>query len=131
MPKRSPWEPSFSVGHEAIDAQHRALLAQCDRLADLCATEEVDEASFRAAFDTLMSLAQDHFTAEEALLTVCDYPEIENYRCEREEYQYLADEIATPENFDPIELQRFLALWWVGHILDAARGQRNYLNLID
>ena len=32
------------------------------------------------------------------------------------------------ENFDKIELQRFLSLWWVGHILDAVKQQSPYFS---
>jgi hypothetical protein len=43
--------------------------------------------------------------------------ELDDYRSEREEFDYLAAEIITTENFDREELQTFLALWWAGHIL--------------
>lgn len=123
-PHRCLWEPRFCIGHEIVDAQHRALFAQCDRLADLCEGEELDQAGFRAAYENLMHLAQEHFATEEALLAAGAYPELEQYRAECEEYRYLAEQIATPENFDPIELQRFLALWWVGHVLTAIKEQQ-------
>ena len=36
----------------------------------------------------------------------------------------LAADIATTENFDRLELQRFVTLWWVGHIAGSAAGLR-------
>lgn len=125
MPNRVDWEADFSVGHDALDAQHREILAQCNRLADLCAA--ADDTPFREAYAALMRMASAHFAAEEALLVAGAYPELDDYRCELEEYAFLAAEIATTEHFDPIELQRFLALWWVGHVMDAARQQREFL----
>jgi len=128
-PNRVQWDPHFAVGHEILDEQHRQLLAQCNVLADLCAADggkSSADPEFRQVFEQTMALAQQHFAAEEALLVAHAYPEIEDYRCEIEEYEYLAAEIATTENFDKIELQRFLALWWVGHILDAAKQQARY-----
>lgn len=127
---RVPWEPHFTVGHATIDEQHRQLLAQCDRLADLCATDGGNssaDAEFTAAFERTMGMAREHFAVEEALLVAAAYPDLEDYRCEVEEYEFLAAEIATTENFDKIELQRFLALWWLGHILGAAKQQSPYL----
>ena len=130
-PNRVQWDKSFAVGHELLDAQHRQILAQCNVLADLCATDGGNSSAdpeFRQAFEQTMALAREHFAAEEALLGVRAYAELEAYRCEIEEYEYLAAEIATTENFDKIELQRFLALWWVGHILDAAKQQSSHLS---
>lgn len=126
MPTRVQWGPQFAVGHTTLDEQHRQLLAQCDVLADLCSVDGGNDSAdpeFRQAFERTMTMAREHFAAEEALLVARAYPEIEDYRCEIEEYEYLAAEIATTENFDKIELQRFLALWWVGHILGAVKEQ--------
>jgi len=129
-PNRVQWGPHFAVGHALLDEQHRQLLAQCDVLADLCAADGGNDSAdpeFKQAFERTMTMAREHFVAEEALLVARAYPEIEDYRCEIEEYEYLAAEIATTENFDKIELQRFLALWLVGHILGAAKQQAPYL----
>ena len=74
-----------------------------------------------------MALSREHFAAEEALLAKAGYPDLEAYRHEREEFDYLAADIATTENFDKDELQTFLALWWAGHILGSAKTQRPFL----
>jgi hemerythrin-like metal-binding protein len=130
MPNRVQWDANFTVGHDVMDEQHRHLVAQCNVLADLCAVDGGNSSAdpqFIAAYDRLMTLAREHFSAEEALLVAGGFPDLEDYRFEIEEYGYLAAEIATAENFDRIELQRFLALWWVGHILGAAKQQRSFL----
>lgn len=46
---------------------------------------------------------------------------------ECEEFEYLADEIATTANLDRLELQRFLTLWCVGHVKASARQRREAL----
>lgn len=125
-PSRVQWEPHYSVGHETLDEQHRQLLMQCNLLADLCAVDGGNSSAdpeFKQVYERTMAMAREHFTAEEALLASAAYPEIEDYRFEIEEYEFLAAEIATTENFDKIELQRFLALWWLGHVLGAAKQQ--------
>lgn len=124
MPNRILWEPRHGVGNATLDAQHQALLARCNALADCI--EAADVPRFDAVFRELMALAREHFAAEEALLLRCGYPDIEDYRSECEEFDYLAAEIVTPEHFDRSELQTFLALWWAGHILGAARNHRPY-----
>lgn len=125
MPKRQAWDATHTVGHAALDAEHRSLLAHCNALADCL--EAADGQRFDALFGELMVQAREHFAREEELLLQCGYPGMEDYRSECEEFDYLAREIVTPENFDRDELQTFLVLWWSGHILGAARAQRPYL----
>ena len=128
MAKRPQWDPRLSVGNETLDAQHRDLLAHCNALADCLADTgaEADKA-FRRIFEELMALSREHFAAEEALLAKGGYPDLEELRHEREEFDYLAADIITTEHFDRDELQTFLALWWTGHILGSAGKQRAFL----
>lgn len=100
MPQRVEWEEGLATGVALVDRQHQALLALCNELADACGR---DDEAFDATFGRLRALAHDHFDAE-------GEPE------DREEFDFLVDEIATPEHFDRLELQRFLALWWLGHV---------------
>lgn len=125
MPNRLQWEPRLSVGNETLDTQHQAILARCNALADCL--DEANDRRFDETFQELMALAREHFAAEEALLVRCGYPELEDYRSEREEFDYLSAEIITTENFDRNELQTFLVLWWSGHILGATRKHRAFL----
>lgn len=122
MLNRLQWEPRLSVGNETLDAQHQAILARCNALADCL--DAVNDRRFDETFQELMALAREHFAAEEALLTQSGYAELDDYRSEREEFDYLSAEIITTENFDRNELQTFLALWWAGHILGAVRNHR-------
>lgn len=120
QPNRVQWGPFLSVGDATIDEQHRQILAQCNLLADLCAADGGNSGAdpeFMESYDRLTALAREHFAAEEARLVAGAHPGLEDYRHACEEYDYLAAEIATAENFDKIELQRFVALWWIGHIL--------------
>jgi hemerythrin len=125
-PSRVTWEPDFAVGHALIDAQHQRLLAQCNLLADLCPGDDGQDAGprFDQAFDSLKTLALEHFETEASVLAASGHAGIEDHRADCEEFEYLADEIATTENFDRPELQRFLALWCLGHVTASARQLR-------
>lgn len=128
MANRVQWEPRHSVGNDTLDAQHRAILAQCNALADcLDDTSEAGDRKYDEIFNELMTLAREHFATEEALLARCGYPDLADHQSEREEFDYLAAEIITTQNFDKHELQSFLALWWTGHVLGAARNYRAFL----
>lgn len=128
MLNRVQWDPRHSVGNETLDDQHRAIAARCNALADcLEDAPDADEPKFDQIFNDLMTAAHEHFAIEEALLARCGYPELADHQSEREEFEYLAAEIVTTENFDRHELQSFLALWWIGHIRGCAAQHRAYL----
>ncbi|QKV58076.1 MAG: hypothetical protein HT580_13480 [Dechloromonas sp.] len=54
-------------------------------------------------------------------------PSLDAHEHEGEEFEFLASEIISTENFDPDELQTFLALWCTGHIVGTSALQRPYL----
>lgn len=122
MPCRTPWDPGLAIGHALIDRQHQALLAQCEALAAHCGN--ADAAAFDADFEHLKTLAREHFAAEAALLAERGDTDTEDHALECEEFEYLADEIATTANFDRLELQRFAALWCLGHVRASAQRLR-------
>ena len=124
MPQYVAWDPAVGVGPDLLDAQHEALLALCNRLADSCAGRggAADDAAFDQVFLRLKALAQEHFETETALSTGRPDGDSEFDPDEREQFEYLLGEIATPANFSRLELQRFLALWWLGHIRGMAAG---------
>lgn len=125
MPSRVQWNPGYSVDNEILDGQHRNILAQCNILADCLTDADQDcDQKFHNVFNELMSQARAHFSTEEALLTEWGYPLLEEHQNEHDEFEYLAADIMTTENFEKIELQRFLALWWVGHIVGSGKKYR-------
>ncbi len=128
MPNRVTWDPRFNVGNETLDVQHKHFFDQCNALADcLDEASEAGDRKFDQLFAGLMANAREHFAIEEALLVERGYPDLEDHRSEQEEYEFLAAEIVTTDNFDKDELQTFLALWWAGHVMGAARNYRAYL----
>lgn len=128
MAKRTQWIPHFSTGNTALDEQHQQLLAQCNTLADFLG-EETGTANeqFAGTLGKLMAAVREHFATEKALLASNDYPSLDAHEHEGEEFEFLASEIISTENFDPNELQTFLALWCTGHIVGTSALQRPYL----
>jgi hemerythrin-like metal-binding protein len=129
MPNRVQWDAAYSMGHDILDSQHRAILAQCNALAD-CITEAglESELKFQDTLVALMAQAREHFATETVVLTQCAYPMLDAHHNECDEFDYLANDIITTENFEKIELQRFLALWWVGHIVGSSKQYRAFLD---
>ena len=129
LPIRVAWEPDFQLGHPLLDAQHQGLLAQCKVLADHCQAgdDEVNRRGFDEALACLRALAREHFDSEAGVLAAAGDPDHGDCRLDGEEFDDLADEIVTTAHFDRIELQRFLALWWIGHLRGTAARQRAWL----
>lgn len=122
MPQRLQWDPGIEVGHEDIDAQHRGMLVLCERLAGHCLQGRgaAHEQRFDADFEALKALVREHLESEATLLSELGDPDAEDHRVEHEEFDYLAGEIITTGNFERLELQRFVALWCLGHITASA-----------
>lgn len=127
MPYHAPWEPAFGTGHDAVDAQHRDLLAQCERLAEACGDDAADGARFDEAFGQLKAAVRAHLRAEAALLASLGDPDADALNDEHDEFDRLATEILTTANFDRPELQRFVAVWCLGHVTASAAHMRAWL----
>jgi hemerythrin len=122
QPQRTTWIEAYATGHATLDAQHAALLETCNQLADLCGPGEETARAFEVGVERLKTLAGEHFEAEAALLR--EGADLDELQDERGEFGYLAAEVATTGHFDRVELQRFLALWCLGHIAGWAQRLR-------
>jgi hemerythrin len=113
MPNRVPWDQSFSVGNDLLDDQHRQILADCGALADYCAADHGngDDAEFRYAFDRLMAFARTHFATETSLLVDRNFPDLDSYRHECDEYEYLSPRSSRLKTLTSSNTEIF-TLWW-------------------
>jgi hemerythrin-like metal-binding protein len=127
MAKRTQWIPHFTTGNAMLDEQHRQLLAQCNALADCLGRTGKADDRFAVILDELMASVRGHFATEKELLARNAYPMLDELEHEGEEFDYLAADIISTENFDPDELQTFLSLWCTGHIVGTSGRQRPFL----
>lgn len=129
MPNHVQWDPLYSVNDEVLDKQHKAILAQCNALGDCTANPGHDaEQRFRANFNELLTSMRKYFQAEEALHSSAAYPERDEHRGALDEFEYLVTDVITTDNFEMPEIQRFLALWWLGHLIDSANKYRAFVD---
>lgn len=138
MPLTTPWEADYAVGDALIDAQHEALLRLTHVLAERCPAEEgaavegcaTDDPAdpgdplFDQAFEQLKAQAREHFETEASRLAPLGDEALEDHRFECDEFEYLVEQIATTEHFSRVEIQRFVALWCIGHVRGAAEQHR-------
>jgi hypothetical protein len=128
MPMRVQWEPGYETGHALVDAQHQELLGLCKLLADHFAgpgDDAADAERFDQVYARLRTLAREHFDAEAAQRAGSgETDDRTTTGSSAMSSSTWPDEIATTGNFDRLELQRFLTLWWLGHVTGAVQRQR-------
>lgn len=125
------WDESCATGDTALDEQHRDLLARCNALAD-CLRGDGSEygAAFQQQFDALVDFVRHLFVAEQTRLGDCPALGEQNLRehnDEIDEFEFLVADVATEDNFDAVEVQRFLSLWSIGHVVGFAAKYRDHL----
>lgn len=114
------WNPTYSVGHELLDAQHRILLRLCDEVGQLDPASGSRIMPIQEVFNQLRLYAQVHFTTEEELLAETDYPELDEQRIEHDKYWETLGkmlEAVAEGNADCNGVRDFLIGWWQRHIL--------------
>ncbi len=110
-------QKKYSVGYLLMDDQHQEILEAINGLIDLSETEySVQEA--RGAFVELSQLVVKHFGAEEAILRLEKADFYERHMDVHDQFsKRLADKISNCNGLHLSEGIRFVADWWVDHIL--------------
>jgi len=117
---RFQWDSSYEVGHARIDHEHQGLLALINEVLGLKNQPERVNA-LPAILDQLLQYADQHFTAEEALMTE-HRVSVRHARGHREAHRGFVAEVRAIRRLpvDPERVQRtgeFLKGWLLGHIL--------------
>jgi hemerythrin len=115
------WSPAFATGVAEIDAQHRELLEQADRLLGAIGS---DPAAVGRVLDFLCDYAVSHFEMEERLMEQKGYPQAEAHRAAHASFvrafgrlRYDYDLDGPTEGFNEL-VSGWLVEWLKGHILD-------------
>ena len=131
METPASWDPSFSVGHELMDNQHKHLLSIYSRVARLIDDESHAAAlQFHEALHDLAEYTRNHFAAEEALLQECNYPGLKAHVAEHSDcltrltdFLYAASHGVIAKN----EMHDFLLKWWANHVISSDRHYAAFL----
>ncbi|MFO0583208.1 MAG: bacteriohemerythrin [Anaeromyxobacter sp.] len=79
------WTSALAVGVRGIDEQHQELFRRFERLEDAILHRDRTEAG--RMLDFLADYVRVHFDAEEALMRVVGYPDLERHRAEHEGFK--------------------------------------------
>ncbi len=111
------WDESFRVGVDPIDADHQRILGQINSLSE----PDIPDQTYTSRLGDLLSLVQNHFAREEAIMELCDFPERADHV--RSHQNFLSELRAfeqrwLQDNRDEISVQIRVMLcdWWIGHI---------------
>lgn len=123
------WESSFSVGVTIIDEEHKRLFSLINSLQECCASG--DEKLLLGILLGLKNYTETHFTVEEELMLVYNYPGYHDHKAAHEQfkerienlYETLQDGILDI----PDSLFKFLQQWLIGHIQKTDMALGKYL----
>jgi hemerythrin len=123
------WEPALELGHEAMDADHRQLVALVNQLAHAI-VNKLGKAAYDALLDDLIVQIRAHFGMEEQLMAACSYPDADEHRSEHAtlikdalDYRARFDSAAEPS----VSMLYFFDQWLTRHILASDRELARFL----
>ena len=123
------WDHTLELGHEAMDADHRQLVALVNQLAK-CIVENAGKEAYDALLDDLFTHTKAHFGMEEQLMAACSYPYAKEHRSEHA--KLIKDALDHRAKFDAsakpsISLLYFFDQWLTRHILASDRELASFL----
>ncbi|HTX86577.1 MAG TPA: bacteriohemerythrin [Candidatus Nanoarchaeia archaeon] len=115
------WDETFSVGVKEIDGQHQKMISIINRLFEMVANNNFNEAAVFNILNELVDYADYHFTTEERYFREFDYPKteshIETHNDYRERIRELKEDYEDGKKNDVLaDLAEFINGWWVWHI---------------
>lgn len=115
--KKIDWSDKYSVGIPEIDTQHKQIVDEINKLAELVNKQEHSEEA-HAVLRNIMVYATRHLSYEEDLLIDNDYPGYEQHHDCHNKYRLGFYSIFADPN-EPLENKMdFLRQWWNQHILE-------------
>jgi hemerythrin len=113
------WDPSLEVGHEDIDAQHRALFGMIVELDERLSNDESGQ-GVQDALQGMMAYAHTHFEMEEGLMAKAGWPGLTRHKGMHAEFMlktvFFTSEYPEDSEWTALDMLRFLLTWLVDHI---------------
>lgn len=118
-PELFTWSDDFSVGIQEVDEQHKMLVGLLNQLHEAI-RDHHGSATSRQILDRLAEYTRTHFTLEESLMRVTNYPEFPSHKQQHEELisqiRALQEKLDSGTATISFELLHFLKVWLMKHI---------------
>lgn len=115
-----PWSLELSVGLQEIDEQHKILINLINRLFNEAILNKSDQAVIDGILNSLVQYTIIHFSVEESLFRIFDYPDSDAHQ---QQHERLKNEVIKIQNkfksgaVVDIELMHFIKKWLKQHIM--------------
>ena len=127
------WDKNYSVGIKAMDNHHKKLFAIINELHNGMSSGYTDEVLHKILSE-LTDYTNYHFTEEEKLMSIYDYPELSRHKEEHGKLIETLQELT--QQFDErngelmiiMKMQNFLRGWLTNHIIGLDMKYGPYLN---
>lgn len=124
------WDPSYSVGVEILDHQHKNIISMINALSSKSDARVYSE-TISELLTRLVQYASEHFKTEERLLEKYGYPDLVAHKEKHKAYRLKAVEFCSKtmahDQSVPLELKTFLEKWWENHILEVDAEYSHFL----
>lgn len=122
------WRKEYSIGIPEIDAQHMQLFECIDRL-ESAGDERQRELAVYFVMEQLNDYVRIHFTVEEIVMRLFDYPGLETHIAEHRAFSARLKEFESSELIEDMHLEagKFLREWLVKHIQGSDKHYADYL----
>lgn len=115
-----PWSPELSVGLQEIDEQHKILINLINQLFNEAILKKSDRAIIDDILNGLVQYTIIHFSVEESLFRIFDYPDSESHQNQHEKLKN--EVLKIQEKFKEgtvvdVELMSFIKKWLKQHIM--------------
>lgn len=112
------WKAEYSVGIPEIDEQHKQLFDCIDRL-ESARDDRERELAVYYVMDELKDYARVHFSVEEIIMRLFDYPGLEAHAAEHRAFAERLEKLEQNEldKEAHAEAGKFLRQWLVNHIM--------------
>lgn len=124
------WKDYYSVGDEALDAQHKQIIGIINELHEAM-QQGVDHRAVTPLLDRLVQYTINHFRKEEECLLAHQYPDFAQHKALHDKMRQQT--IAWRENANLVtgrDLLVFLKEWWCNHIQQQDKKYAPYLKAI-
>lgn len=115
------WTDELSVGIQEIDEQHKVLVDLLNQLHQAILEHHGQDVT-TSIMDRLCEYTKIHFTVEESLLRILNYPDYEEHKQHHEqllaEVKQLRHKMEHEDHSISFELLHFLKKWLTIHILE-------------
>lgn len=124
------WDDSLSIGNDQIDDQHKELIQKLKDLSEAYSHGH-EHSKILKTLDFMIDYTDFHFTDEEKLMALHDYPGLEEQKEQHEQFKTTLNNILEdyqdegPTQSLATSINVFLLNWLVGHIkgVDLKLGQ--------